>query len=222
MRTIALAAAKGGVGRTTLSAALAVAAWLSTPSLRVALIDLDPQGSLTLWWNTRALPQPILVELAGRSLAAVRRGLRAAGIDILILDCPPGFSSVLREAIGVSDLVLVPTGAGVLDLAAVAQTAEMAGQARKPFRFVLNRAVFRSRLAGRAVVVLRDRGGLLPRVHQRVLVAEAMAAGRTAQETGPGSKAAGELSDLWLAVWACLLDLVARRPARRVGAGGRI
>jgi hypothetical protein len=80
--------------------------------------------------------------------------------------------------------------------------------------------VFRSRLAGRAVVVLRERGGLLPRVHQRVLVAEAMAAGRTAQETGPGSKAAGELSDLWLAVWACLLDLVARRPARRVGAGG--
>jgi chromosome partitioning protein len=56
----------------------------------------------------------------------VQRALRAAGIDILILDCPPGFSAVLREAIGASDLVLVPTGTSVLDLAAVASTAEMA------------------------------------------------------------------------------------------------
>ena len=222
MKTIALAAAKGGVGKSSLAAALATAAPLDTPGVRVALVDLDPQGSLTQWWNTRALRQPLLAELSGRPLAAVRRELRAAGVDVLILDCPPGFSSVLREAIGAADLVLVPTGASVLDLDAVASTAEMARRAGVPFRFVLNRAVFRSRLAGRAVAQLRERGGLLwPPVHQRVPVAAAMAAGRTALETEPGSAAAGELAALWRAVRAALADVEAGRAARRTGAGGR-
>jgi len=120
------------------------------------------QGSLTLWWNTRALPQPILVDLAGRSLAEVQRELRATGLDYLLLDCPPGLSPFQREAIRAADLVLMPTGASVLDLVAVASTAEMADQAGVPLRFVLNRAVFRSRLAGWAVAEPRERGRLLP------------------------------------------------------------
>ncbi len=222
MKTIALAAAKGGVGKTSLAAALATAAPLDTTVIGVGLVDLDPQGSLTQGWNIRALPEPLLADLAGRPLAPVQRELRAAGLHVLILDCPPGFSPVLREAIGASDLVLVPTGASVLDLEAVASTAEMADRAGVPFRFVLNRAVFRSRLAGRALVQLRERGGLLwPPVHQRVPVAAAMEAGRTALETEPGSAAARELSALWRAGRAGLADVDAGRAVRRTGAGGR-
>jgi chromosome partitioning protein len=213
VKTIALAAAKGGVGKTTLAAALATAAILATPGLKIAVADLDPQGSLTRWWNTRALPNPAHVDLTGRSIEAGQRKLRAAGLDVLILDCPPGYSTVLREAIAASDLVLVPTGASVLDLTAVTATAEMAKREGVPFHFVLNRAVFRSRLAGQAVQTLRERGGLLwPPVHQRVPVAAAMAAGRTALETEPDGAAARELSALWHAVRANLECLA---PGRR-------
>jgi cellulose biosynthesis protein BcsQ len=86
--------------------------------------------------------------------------------------------------------VLIPTGASVLDLMAVASTAKMALAAGVPFRFVLNRAVFRSRLAGQAVSELRERGGLLwPPIHQRVAVAAAMKTDQTALETEPGGGA---------------------------------
>jgi chromosome partitioning protein len=218
MITIALVAAKGGVGKSSLAAALAIAAAPDTPGTTVALLDLDPQGSLTRWWNPRALPQPILADLAGQSLAGVQRKLPAIGLDYLILDCPPGISRFQREAIRAADLVLVPIGASVLDLAAVASTAEMADQAGVPLLFVLNRAVFRSRLAGRAVAELRERGRLLwPPIHLRVAVAAAMAAGRTDLETEPG----GAGADGAVARRADQpSDADARRPARRAGRGG--
>jgi chromosome partitioning protein len=201
VKTIALAAAKGGVGKTTLTAALAVAASLARPGTKVGIADLDPQGSLTQWWNLRARAQPLLASIEGRPLRAARRDLRADGFGWLFLDCPPGFSSVLREAIAAADLVLVPVGASALDVAAVASTAEMARSAGAPYRFVLNRAVCRSRLAGQAAAALRELGPLLrPLIHQRVTVAAAMATGDTAIETDPASVAAAELGALWRSV----------------------
>jgi cellulose biosynthesis protein BcsQ len=47
VKTIALVPAKGDVGKTTLAAALAVAA--ARPDAAVGLVDLDPQGSLARW-----------------------------------------------------------------------------------------------------------------------------------------------------------------------------
>ena len=133
MKIIALAAAKGGVGKTTLAAALSVAAARSDAV--VALADLDPQGSLTRWWNARALPNPLLLRLAPERLPRASAALRGVPLDFLMLDCPPGFSPILERAVAAADLVLVPTGPGELDLAAVASTAEMAERAGAPLRF---------------------------------------------------------------------------------------
>jgi chromosome partitioning protein len=205
VKIIALAAAKGGVGKTTLAAALSVAAAAARPDAAVGLVDLDPQGSLTRWWNARALPAPLLLRLAPERLARARVALRDVPLDLLVLDCPPGFSPILELAVAAADLVLVPTGPGELDLAAVASTAAMAERAGAPFRYVLNRAVFRSRLAGRAVSLLREGGRLLGApVHQRVAVAAAMAGGRTALEDEPAGAAARELAALWEAARGAL------------------
>jgi cellulose biosynthesis protein BcsQ len=55
MKTIAIASAKGGVGKSTITSALAVRACLE--SLKVALLDLNAdQGNLTQWWMTRRQP----------------------------------------------------------------------------------------------------------------------------------------------------------------------
>ncbi|CAH2603758.1 protein of unknown function [Rhodovastum atsumiense] len=222
MKTIALAAAKGGVGKTTLAAALATAATMSCRGFRVCIADLDPQGSLTEWWNDRESTHPQLVSSADRPLAQELRAWRADGFHLAILDCPPGYANAIhKEAIALSNLVLVPTGPGPLDLHAVASTAQMAEGAGKPFRYVLNRAVCRSRIAGRAVEELRSRGGLLwPPVHNRVQISAAMAAGLTVLETKPDSVAAKELSDLWQAVRR-LIDGIPEQPRARSTGGGR-
>lgn len=53
-RTITLAASKGGTGKTTLTSALAVQAMRDGDS--VALLDWEPQGSVSLWWRMRGKP----------------------------------------------------------------------------------------------------------------------------------------------------------------------
>lgn len=201
MKIIALAAAKGGVGKSTLAATLSTAAIIDRPGIRVGLVDLDPQGSLTLWWNARALPYPLMFSMAPGALAHAQDILRDERLDLLVLDCPPGFTSIQERAIAAADLVLVPTGPSKLDLDAVAATAAMAERAGVPSSFVLNGALFRSRLAGQAVMALRERGDLLyPPMHRRVAIAAAMADGRTALETAPTGAAAREAQALWAAV----------------------
>jgi chromosome partitioning protein len=229
MKSIVCAAKKGGVGKTTLTAALATAAVRDLPHVRVGIVDLDPQGSLTRWWNLREPGRLQLCDLNGMPLSAALPGLRSAGIGLLFVDCAPGFSAILRQAIAGADLVLVPTQASSLDLAAIPSTMDMAEEAGVPHRSVLNRAVFRSRLAGQAVRTLRERGDMLwPPIHQRVEIAAAMASGRTALETQPGSAAARELSAVWSGVWAILDGMPARLsvdrprpPGLRIAAGSR-
>ena len=59
MRILTIASQKGGSGKTTLTAHLAVEAEYRKAG-PVAVIDTDPQGSLASWWNTREAPTPFL------------------------------------------------------------------------------------------------------------------------------------------------------------------
>src|SRR5262249_10477423 len=59
---LVLSSQKGGTGKTTLSGHLAVAAQNAGVG-PVALIDTDPQGSLSHWWNARKAPEPSFVKL---------------------------------------------------------------------------------------------------------------------------------------------------------------
>src|SRR5271166_5749250 len=52
MKVIVLASQKGGVGKSTLTGNLGVAADLAGDGPSI-LIDTDPQGSLSAWWNAR-------------------------------------------------------------------------------------------------------------------------------------------------------------------------
>ena len=67
MFILASAAHKGGVGKTTLAANLAVEAE-RVGAGPVVLVDTDPQGSLTDWHKVREADRPALVSVTLKAL----------------------------------------------------------------------------------------------------------------------------------------------------------
>lgn len=89
MQTIVLANAKGGTGKSTLAAGLAVAA--SQAGETVIALDLDPQGSLGRWGDAREASAPAVDRIEGTRLAQLPQLLTALaqrGFTIAILDTP--------------------------------------------------------------------------------------------------------------------------------------
>lgn len=114
------------------------------------LLALNPRPTPQQW---AVMPRRTVCVQSRRPLAQAGIALRAAGLDLLIIDCPPGFSRSLANAIAVADLMLMPTGSTQLDLADAAATAAMRSARAWPYRFVFGRPVFRGGLAGQAVNV---------------------------------------------------------------------
>src|SRR5215212_3813373 len=78
MNIIVVASQKGGAGKTTLLRSLAVA--VHQIGQATAILDTDPQGSLTSWWNRREEQAPALVKIDPNDFAAGAAKLQAAGI----------------------------------------------------------------------------------------------------------------------------------------------
>jgi cellulose biosynthesis protein BcsQ len=120
MYTIVAASQKGGSGKTTLSGHLAVEACKSGAG-DVALIDTDPQGSLTHWWNARKAKEPHFVKAGLLDLKEALAHLDRIGIRIAIIDTPPAITESISQVVAHADLVIVPTRPSPHDLRAVGQ-----------------------------------------------------------------------------------------------------
>ena len=110
-KVITVAQQKGGAGKTTIAANLAVA--LSKMGKSVVLLDTDPQGSLGRWFMTRREAGDPGVEFATASAWGVSYEcdkLRKT-FDYIFVDTPPKIDSDLKPAIRESDLVIVPVSA---------------------------------------------------------------------------------------------------------------
>ena len=125
MQVLAFAAQKGGSGKTTLAANVAVEAERRGDG-PVALIDTDRQGSLADWCRHRESGKPILVEASMARLAEHVAQLRERGIKLLIIDTPPAITSTIGHAINVADLVVIPTRPSPHDLRAAGKTVDIA------------------------------------------------------------------------------------------------
>lgn len=191
-----LASRKGGAGKTTLACHLAVEADRAGYG-PVAVIDLDPMGGLSGWWDARKAESPALVRVE-TSLADTLHALREGGFATVIVDTPPSIGTEVSEAMEEADLVLVPCQASPDDLRAVGRTVEAVGRAGKPMIFVINRVKPRTRLTAEAAVALSQHGTLAPTlVHDRIDYAAAKSDGLTAQELEPNGKAGDEMRELW-------------------------
>ena len=201
-RVFAIAQQKGGVGKTTLAAQLAVA-W-SRNGRRVALLDTDPQGSLAAWFAARQKTlngsddgRLTVAPIGGwRTAAEVERA--AAANDVVLIDCPPHAETDARVAMRAADLVLVPVQPSPPDVWAAEGTLALAGSERRVARVVLNRMPPASKLGETVKADLTARGLPLLRsaIGNRTGFATAFAAGLGVTEAAPRSSAAAELRAL--------------------------
>jgi chromosome partitioning protein len=203
-KVIAVAQQKGGSGKTMLAAQLAVA--LAEAGERVAVLDIDPQGSLTIWAKLRAsAPKagtPITcATTSGWRLTAELEKLRAAH-DLVLIDTPPVIDSDARRAIRAADLVLIPLNPSPPDLWAAEGTLKLAAEEKRPVGLVFNRAPAASRLRKRMEAEIAARGLFLlaAALANRAGYANAFADGLGVTEAGPATQAAEELRALALAV----------------------
>ena len=204
MRTLVLASQKGGVGKTTIAGHLAVMAELRNAG-PVALIDTDPQGSLSSWWNERQAEAPLFASVDISNLKSHLNELAKAGVKLAIIDTPPAVTDTIRQVMAVADLVLIPTRPSPHDLRAVGSTVELVEQAGKRMVFVINGAAARAKIAGEAAVALSQHGTVAPVIiYQRTDFAASMIDGRTVQEIDGSGRSAEEIEKLWNYVFAQL------------------
>jgi chromosome partitioning protein len=198
MQVVVLASQKGGAGKTTLSGHLAIAAEQAGVG-PVVLIDTDPQGSLSSWWNRREATTPVLSPLPHlRELPDRLAELRASGVALVLIDTPPAITSAIREVMRVADLVVMPVRPSPHDLDAVGATIDLARAADVPFVFAVTQAKLNARVTPQAVALLSSHGTVAPSIIQdRVIYATAMTDGRTASDIEPKGAAAAEISGLW-------------------------
>ena len=197
MKTLVIANQKGGAGKTTFAAHLAVMAE-SAGDGPVALIDTDPQASLAKWWNKREAATPAFSVATVQGLRDHLAALAASGVKLAIIDTPPAVTATIQAVIAQADLVLIPTRPSPLDLEAVGATVEIVEAAGRRMVFAVNGAANRAKITGDAAVALSQHGTVAPvTMYQRTLFAESMIDGRTAQEIDPAGKAADEVGRLW-------------------------
>ena len=207
MKVIAMAAQKGGSGKTTVALHLAVEA--QKQGLSVAVIDADPQGSAKSWADQREDGAAVPVALV--AVEAVERALAAAeqdGYDLVVIDTPPHASVRSQHLIAHADLVVIPVQPSALDLAALPAMLSLIRPGTAPHRAVISAAPvgvaevaqIRDALANSQVEAFETV------IHSRMAFRRALAHGQAVAEFEPKGKAAGEVASLWAEV-AELLQL---------------
>jgi chromosome partitioning protein len=204
MRTVALLTQKGGAGKTTLAASLAVAA--AAAGERVIALDLDPQASLARWAARRKpgnaahvlLVEPFESERLPR-LGAILEGLAGAGFTLAIFDTAGADGAAVRLVAQGADLCLLPARPTLLDVDATTATFRSVFLAKRKVAFVLNQCLptsSRSRTT-EAAKGLTHLGLLAPMISARIDFQDAIATGLGVTEYAPASRAAEEIETLW-------------------------
>lgn len=198
---ISLLNQKGGVGKTTLAVHLAAALALEH-SMRVLLIDADPQGSALDWSASR--DGDALFPVVGLPKPSLHKELpKLENYDAFIIDGAPRVYDVARSAILASDLVLIPVQPSPYDVWAAKEIVDLLSEVREfkeslKSAFVINRKIVNTAI-GRDVsdaLTEYEVPVLGSHVCQRVSFAESASSGQTVLETDPTGIAASEIRAL--------------------------
>ena len=204
LRVITLANPKGGVGKTTLVSALAVRA--AEESKRVALLDLDPQESLSSWWTRRGKTKnPKLFEVDA-AVEAIEL-LISEGWHWVFVDTGPARLDLIESGVAVSDLVLIPTRPSSFDIEQTAICVELCETHGKPHAFVLNHAPPGTKLTKSSIQFLKQNGSTV--IEAPITFRQAYMAAVTVGKSGPEVEKNGVARKEIDALWAAVKELVA-------------
>jgi chromosome partitioning protein len=196
-RVITVAQQKGGAGKTTMAAHLAVA-W-AAGKRKVAIVDTDPQGSLTQWFKVREAAletDEVNITFAAISGWRVRSEIDRLKYthDLIVVDSPPHTDAEARTAIRCADLVVIPMQPSPMDVWATSATIQICKQERVPVKMVLNRVHPQAKLTE---AISGDMVGLTAnRFGNRVVFAGSLMHGLGVTEAEPNSIAAEEVRAL--------------------------
>jgi len=114
MPVISFATPKGGAGKTT--SALLLASELATQGAKVTIIDADPEKWISQWASLPGKPDNITVISAVSEETIIDEIENASGTSpFVIVDLEGTASLMVAQAIGLSDLVIVPTQGASMD-----------------------------------------------------------------------------------------------------------
>lgn len=199
-KVITVAQQKGGAGKTTVTAHLAVAL---AAGRSVAVVDIDPQQSLTSWYRARearlgeAGAGLLVSQIKGWRLQSEVARLKQA-YEVVLIDSPPHAETEARIAVRAADLVLVPLQPSPMDVWATRPTLELAAAEKRPVLLVLNRVPPRAALTAEMEATIAELAAPLAasRIGNRVVFASALLEGRAVGESQPRGKAALEIAAL--------------------------
>lgn len=132
-KIISIAQAKGGVGKSTMCANLAVTL---SQSAKVLMIDCDPpQNSLSAWFNVRIE----LYEDTGLALECAATSSQLIGLvekntenyDYIFIDGAPHVNPVVRAMLLISNLVIVPLAPSSVEIWSFESFEQLIHQAEK-------------------------------------------------------------------------------------------
>jgi len=191
---------KGGAGKTTLAAHLAVA--FAGRGRRVAVVDSDQQQSLADWHRRRVETLGgdggvALTQVSEWRATTEMRRLRET-YDMVVVDSPPHRELSARAGLRNADLAVVPVQPSPMDLWATEAMVELAAEQQTPVLVVLNRMPPRGRLSGEVAGIMAARALPLAatRLGNRQAFAASLMQGLGVAEFAPRSVAAAEIAAL--------------------------
>lgn len=203
---VTIAQHKGGAGKTSLAAHLA-ATWSVDKGRRVALFDLDPQKSLTQWFQMRRekLGEENTMTLCPSQGWRVQAELTKAkrDADVIVIDSPGRDDLGTRTAVRLANIVVMPVQPSPIDVWASKPTLEMIAKEGTSALIVLNRLPSRAKLTENLIVDLKRGSVPIARsaLGNRISFASSLVEGRGITETEPHSVASAEIKLLADEIW---------------------
>lgn len=197
MHTIAIISQKGGTGKTTLAINLAVASELAgKPSV---IIDLDPQASAKSWHDNRQGKSPAVISAQASRLPELMETARTHGAALVIIDTAPHSETASLAAARAADLILIPCRPGILDIRAIATSADLAALSKTPALAVLTACPYRGTLPEEATAAIKTYGLTVAPAHitHRSAFMHSLTASQSVMEYEPEGRGAEEIKHLY-------------------------
>ena len=204
---IAMANGKGGCAKSTTSAHLVH--WLHKRGKTVALLDADVQATSSMWTNTLGLADVRVESIdpdpdALLDLAAELKNK----FEFVVIDGPGGMTEVVRAALLVCDLAVLPIQATGPDVRAAGDALKLLRRCRDIRNGQPDARTFLTRVNPRTKAAQGARAALLDQqiaplltgmISARQVVQDGYSTGKTSfsHDTGPGLEAANEFNALF-------------------------